>query len=301
MSCQCLRTVDWETFHLRNAGWNGVVLFWLAKEFEHDCKRAYAQTSRFELGEWKVIHERDGSNLVVGIEEGFTGDRYIKRRLPQDCPEVPILSTLEETCEKAVELAYRRYDREFGRLLTEKYLKQDKRKIKLQHSIDVGEFSFKIASRIKERNLELDINPEFVGFLGYVHDIGYCVSPVRHELRTIDFLTEKESIPYSIARKTIHGQLAEEFGEKEGNIEQYLPIGLEGIILTYTDMIIRTGDPMSIEKRTEGVIDRCKRSAEASDDFKKRLIENISKALPRFKRYEQIVLALSGADSFHDF
>ncbi|MBR9683764.1 hypothetical protein GOV03_04455 [Candidatus Woesearchaeota archaeon] len=94
--------VDWETYHLRKAGENGAILFWLTKESEHICRRAYAQTSRFELAEWKIRHERDGSNLVVGIEEGFSGAKYIQRRLSQDCPDVPICSTLEETCKTAI-------------------------------------------------------------------------------------------------------------------------------------------------------------------------------------------------------
>jgi len=97
--------VDWETHHLREAGEYGVVMFWLAKEFEHRCERAYAQTSRFELAEWKMRHERDGANIVVGIEDGFTGSRYIRRRLSQDCPRVPICSTLEKTCQEAIRLA----------------------------------------------------------------------------------------------------------------------------------------------------------------------------------------------------
>ena len=80
-------------------------MFWLAKEFEHNCKRAYAQTTRFELAEWKMRHEYEGAKLVVGVEEGFTGAKYIKRRFPQDCPEVPLCSTLEETCREAVKLA----------------------------------------------------------------------------------------------------------------------------------------------------------------------------------------------------
>ena len=96
--------VDWETFHLRKAGKNGAVLFWLAKEADHKCYRAYAQTTRFELAEWKLRHERDSSNLVIGIEEGFTGAKYIRRRISQDCPEVHICSSLEETCEKAINL-----------------------------------------------------------------------------------------------------------------------------------------------------------------------------------------------------
>src|SRR3989344_8192202 len=45
--------VDWETYYLRRAAKDGAIMFWLAKEFVHKCERAYAQTSRFELGEWK--------------------------------------------------------------------------------------------------------------------------------------------------------------------------------------------------------------------------------------------------------
>src|SRR5690242_6270198 len=36
--------VDWETHHLRQAAREGVILFWLAREAEHRCDRAYAQT-----------------------------------------------------------------------------------------------------------------------------------------------------------------------------------------------------------------------------------------------------------------
>ncbi|MBU1850262.1 MAG: nucleoside 2-deoxyribosyltransferase domain-containing protein, partial [Nanoarchaeota archaeon] len=100
--------VDWETFHLRKAGNNGVVMFWLAKEEEHLCERAYAQTTRFELAEWKMMHQAHKSKLVIGIEEGFTNARYIRRRFSQDCPNVPIYSTLEETCAKAVEIIKKR-------------------------------------------------------------------------------------------------------------------------------------------------------------------------------------------------
>lgn len=98
--------VDWETYHLRRAGQNGVVLFWLAKEAEHDCGRAYAQTTRFELAEWKVRHERDGVKLALGIEEGFTGARYIRRRFPQDCPDMQIHKDLESTVLDAIAKAY---------------------------------------------------------------------------------------------------------------------------------------------------------------------------------------------------
>jgi hypothetical protein len=95
--------VDWESHHLRRAAADGVILFWLAREACHDCGRAYAQTTRFELAEWKVRHERDTTRLVVGIEDGFTGAKYIRRRQAQDCPRVPVCSSLEETCRRAVE------------------------------------------------------------------------------------------------------------------------------------------------------------------------------------------------------
>jgi hypothetical protein len=96
--------IDWETYHLRKAGKNGVVMFWLPKEYEHFCWRAYAQTSRFELSEWKLRHERDGAKIVVGMDEGFTGRSYIKRRFMQDCPDVQIQNTIEKTCEEALRL-----------------------------------------------------------------------------------------------------------------------------------------------------------------------------------------------------
>ena len=96
--------INWETHHLRNAASNGVIMFWLAKETEHNPERAYAQTSRAELFEWKVRHERDKVKLVVGIEDGFSGARYIRHRFSQDCPDVPILDSLEETCRTIFEI-----------------------------------------------------------------------------------------------------------------------------------------------------------------------------------------------------
>jgi hypothetical protein len=90
--------VDWETYHLRKAAQTGAIMFWLANEAQHFPERAYAQTSRFELGEWKAKCEQTGAKLIVGIEEGFSNARYIRHRLAQDCPQVPLCQTLVETC-----------------------------------------------------------------------------------------------------------------------------------------------------------------------------------------------------------
>lgn len=86
--------VDWESYHLQRAAIKGVILFWLAKEALHDCGRSYAQTTRYELAKWSQKRAR----IVVGIEDGFSGARYIRYILSQDRPDIPILSSLEETC-----------------------------------------------------------------------------------------------------------------------------------------------------------------------------------------------------------
>jgi hypothetical protein len=98
------RQVDWETHFLRRAGRTGVVAFWLAAQTIETPGRAYAQTSRFELAEWKMKHELEGAKLTVGIEEGFGNARYIRRRFNQDAPDVKIADSLEEMCENAVDL-----------------------------------------------------------------------------------------------------------------------------------------------------------------------------------------------------
>ncbi|PIN81943.1 hypothetical protein COV11_00510 [Candidatus Woesearchaeota archaeon CG10_big_fil_rev_8_21_14_0_10_30_7] len=95
--------VDWETHYLNEAAKNGCIIFWLAKESKHQCDRAYAQTTRFEIAEWTTHHQYDNSiNIVVGIEQGFTGAKYIRKRLINDCPDIPLFNNLEDACECAI-------------------------------------------------------------------------------------------------------------------------------------------------------------------------------------------------------
>lgn len=98
------RQVDWETHFLRKAGASGVIAFWLARQIIETPGRSYAQTTRFELAEWKMKHELEGAALTLGIEEGFGNARYIRRRFEQDAPEVKITDSLEDMCKNAVEL-----------------------------------------------------------------------------------------------------------------------------------------------------------------------------------------------------
>jgi len=96
---------DWETYHLERAGANGVIMFWFAKEKEHLPDRAFAQTSRLEFGIWITEYKYNPATvkLVVGIEPGFTGEEYIESKF-EPYPEVPVLSTFEETCQTAIDL-----------------------------------------------------------------------------------------------------------------------------------------------------------------------------------------------------
>lgn len=70
--------VDWETLWLQRAAKNGMIVFWLARETIHDCSRSYAQTTRFELGEWLAKAE---DRVIIGVEEGFSGSKYISKSL----------------------------------------------------------------------------------------------------------------------------------------------------------------------------------------------------------------------------
>ena len=101
--------IAWETHYLNAAAQTGGIMFWLAKEEEQIPGRAYGQTSRFELGEWKarvqilnklkkLFDEKTTIKMVVGIQQGFSGRRYLIKRLSEDVPEVMLCETLEETC-----------------------------------------------------------------------------------------------------------------------------------------------------------------------------------------------------------
>ena len=96
--------VDWETAMLRRAATDGTVLFWLSHQVQETPGRSYAQTTRFELAEWVTRAQFGPVNLAIGIDEGFGNARYIRRRLGQDLPEVPVWETLADTCAHALAL-----------------------------------------------------------------------------------------------------------------------------------------------------------------------------------------------------
>lgn len=97
---------DWKHYYLNRAGRNGVILFWLAREEEHFCERAYAQTSRFELGRhFGLALCRKKVNIVVGIEPGFLNEHYLRKTISKLAPSIAIFGAFDKTCLKALELA----------------------------------------------------------------------------------------------------------------------------------------------------------------------------------------------------
>jgi hypothetical protein len=95
---------DWEIEYLARAAGRGPILFWLAAQVSETPVRAYAQTTRFRLGEQAANHGFDGRKISVGINEGFGNARYLGRRIPQSYQDVALSDTLEYMCRKAVEL-----------------------------------------------------------------------------------------------------------------------------------------------------------------------------------------------------
>jgi hypothetical protein len=100
-----LAQVNWEHMHLDIASKRGVILFWLAAESVPIPGRSYAQTTRYELAEAVTNHLHGGGPVVIGIEKGFHGSRYIRLSVGKKAPDVPIVDSLEEACHRAVALA----------------------------------------------------------------------------------------------------------------------------------------------------------------------------------------------------
>lgn len=90
--------VKWESYWLKRASRDGFILFNLAKETEHTCNRAYAQTTRFELGEW-LAKAHQTVVIVTGSRGDFSGVKYIKARIQADYPWAATFETLEEACD----------------------------------------------------------------------------------------------------------------------------------------------------------------------------------------------------------
>ena len=74
--------IAWESRFLATAD---LILFWIPPKEEDIAGREYAQTSRFELGEWaaKTNYNKGNKKIIVGINDGFVGKSYIELRLSE--------------------------------------------------------------------------------------------------------------------------------------------------------------------------------------------------------------------------
>ena len=90
--------VDWESYYLEEAAKNGIIFCWLANEKEKIEGRTYAQTSRFEIGEWWV--KSNGSNIIIGADSKFDGIKYIDYKFKQNYPDFKLYDNLDDMIKK---------------------------------------------------------------------------------------------------------------------------------------------------------------------------------------------------------
>lgn len=91
--------VDWESYYLEKASKNGVIFCWLANEKEKIEGRTYAQTTRFELGEWWAKIQND-SNILIGVDSKFDGIRYIEYKFKSKFDNFKIYNNLDDMISK---------------------------------------------------------------------------------------------------------------------------------------------------------------------------------------------------------
>ena len=76
--------VDWESFYLDKASKQGVIVFWMPVASEKIEGRSYAQTTRFEIGEWWAKGQKiDNFSIVVGAQKDFDGRRYVEKKFKE--------------------------------------------------------------------------------------------------------------------------------------------------------------------------------------------------------------------------
>ena len=124
---------DWESKYLLRAAENGCILFFLPPEVrvEHKPDRAYAQTTRVELGLWlstrasveapdSPFRAAEIPNIVIGFGDAgkdwekfymsrrISGERYFRYTIARTgisyAGQTPICEGLESTCQEAVRI-----------------------------------------------------------------------------------------------------------------------------------------------------------------------------------------------------
>jgi hypothetical protein len=90
-----------------------------------------------------------------------------------------------------------------------------------------------------------------------------------------------------VAERTKHGHLVEKYSESS----DYYPVGVEGMILTYVDILVNNNGNHSVESRISEIENYINRSS-FTDSEKSSFLENFKKAIPRYTRYEKIIKSM---------
>jgi calcineurin-like phosphoesterase family protein len=102
--------VNWESYHLDLASKYGVLVFWLPLEEAVVEGRSYAQTTRFEIGEWFAKGQNiQDLKLSFGVEPGFSGARYIVKKFIDAYPDIIVNSSLEDLTRNIAEKIIERF------------------------------------------------------------------------------------------------------------------------------------------------------------------------------------------------
>lgn len=94
--------VNWESYYLDKASKQGIIVFWLPVEKEKVKGRSYAQTSRFEIGEWFAKGQNiKNFKIIVGYEKEFEGVRYISKKF-KDSYNIDLHTTKKDLIEDLI-------------------------------------------------------------------------------------------------------------------------------------------------------------------------------------------------------
>jgi putative nucleotidyltransferase with HDIG domain len=154
---------------------------------------------------------------------------------------------------------------------------------RINHCVGVSSVAFDLASRIKEKNLSLNINPEKIKIAGLLHDIGYSRDGF-HEVSGQEILIN-EGLG-EIAAITMHGIIYELIYLQTGKYdEKYLPLSIENKILALADMYYnQKQQKVTLDERIADIEKRYK----GNEDF----LKAAKLAWPRFKCLEKEITAL---------
>lgn len=87
--------VEWERSNMIRSSTNGVLIFWFANQETERESGSFAQTSRFEIGEFiKRKEENKELNIIVGFDTAFEHESYIKYKCEK--LKIPIVYSFDD-------------------------------------------------------------------------------------------------------------------------------------------------------------------------------------------------------------